>query len=258
MAKIGLVKEQFASVADFYGELYYDDSPKAHLFSTRLKRVMELLNGVNGEAVLDVGCGPGIVASLLLAKYGNYFGIDLVEEMLLDCRARHQDADNFYLGVGNLNKLPFPEAAFDVILCLGAIEYVEDPNTSIQEFSRVVREQGTAVISMQNKRCPYRIWDRHVYHGRVFNTAKKMLGREPTGLLLENPIELSEFQSLLARNGFKVRDVVYYDFNLWIPPLDGYFPKQSVGISRKLEFLCRSRLRGLGTGYIIKATKLPR
>lgn len=256
MSKNGLVRRNFASAAQFYGDLYYEDSPKAHLFSTRLKRVIELLDGVTGESILDVGCGPGIVARLLLAKYGSYFGIDFVEEMLLDCRDRYQDTDNVYLSLGDLNKLPLPNASFDVILCLGAIEYVEDANISIQEFSRVVKKEGTVLISMQNKDCPYRIWDRHVYHGQILDTAKKILGREPAGKLLERPISLSEFRNLLTGNGFKVCDVVYYDFNLWVTPFESYFPKLSVSTSRKLEFLCRSPLRGLGTGYIVKAIKL--
>ncbi|MFQ5799093.1 MAG: hypothetical protein ACE5H0_10450, partial [Bacteroidota bacterium] len=60
---------------------------------------------------------------------------------------------------------------------------------------------------------------------------------------------------LFASEGLRVEDVVYYDFNMFLSPLDALFPKASVHVSRTLEFLCRTKLKCLGTGFIIKGKK---
>jgi hypothetical protein len=48
---------------------------------------------------------------------------------------------------------------------------------------------------------------------------------------------------------------VYYNFKVFLEPLDRWFPHASVRVSRRLESLGRGPLRRLGTGFIVKARK---
>lgn len=249
------VGEHFASAAEFYGELYQGTTALAHLFATRLKRVRELIDNVEGISVLDIGCGPGIIAAYLIERNSKYFGLDLTIEMLVDHQARIDSSDSDYLAVGDMENLPYHESSFDVVLCLGALEYLDNVSQAIQEMSRVMKENGSIIISMQNRWSLYRFWDRHFYHGRIFNLLRKLLGREISSPLLEKSYSRQYFCELLADNQLTVVDVVYYDFNLWLSPLDKYFPQLCVFTSRKLEALRRTPLKDLGTGFIIKARK---
>jgi hypothetical protein len=52
-----------------------------------------------------------------------------------------------------------------------------------------------------------------------------------------------------------VRQVVYYNFALLLPPLDELFPKQALWLARRLEPLGNSGLRRLGAGLLPKAQK---
>jgi ubiquinone/menaquinone biosynthesis C-methylase UbiE len=251
-----LAAAHFAKIANVYGDSYASPSPIGYLFRTRLERVYELVGEVCGMRVLDVGCGAGIVAPYFAKRDCKYFGIDLVAEMVLECRRRFGQSGLVQVGVGSIQSLPFLTASFELVLCLGVVEYVEDLRRALGEVSRVTKQNGNVVLSMQNRLSPYRLWDRHIYHSRLFNLLRKMAGRPGASELLETPHALSSLRSVLSDSQLQICDVVFYDFNLWLPPLDRYFPRLSVSSSRKLESLRQSMLKGLGTGYIVKARKV--
>ncbi len=250
-----LIAAQFSDGRS-YARLYSGISSKAHLFSMRLKRVYELLDNPGQIRALDVGCGPGMPAEFFTTQGGEYFGFDLSEAMINECRTRLSGSASVHLSIGRMDELPFPSNAFDLVMCLGAIEYSEDAEPVIGEFARVLRTDGLLLLSMLNKHSPYAIWETQVYRGALLNRLsvllKRGISREPCLKLIPE----QEVIELLARNHLNSLDVVYYDFNLCLAPLDRAFPGLAISIARSLEFLCRSKLKALGTGFIVKATKV--
>jgi SAM-dependent methyltransferase len=83
--------------------------------------------------VLDVGCGSGRIAELVLdAGAGHYVGIDFAEEMLALARARlARFGDRVELIEGDFTQTGL-EGPFEVVLALGLFDYLPDP----QRFSR--------------------------------------------------------------------------------------------------------------------------
>jgi len=247
--------DSFGSIAWFYRDLYLEDSPTGHLFTTRLQRVFELVGEICEKSVLDVGCGPCMTSPYFLSHGCNFYGIDLSREMLKVCRDKSGTPVRVNVGVGNMKELPFPDSSFDIILCLGALEYVDSPDIALREFSRVLRQDGTMILSMQNKSSPYRLWDIHIYHSNFANYLRKIL----KGTFAERPVEkifsFQEFRQLCERNFLAVKDVTYYDFNLWLKPLDQHFPHAEIITATKLETLYRSKFGVLGTGFIVKVEK---
>src|SRR3972149_5284130 len=118
------VRESFTFAEGFHN-LYNGFSPISYLLNTRLKRVYELLGPVDGLNILDVGCGPGVVAIYITENGGRYFGIDLSKEMLKECQRTLGNHKTFFLAQAIMEDLPFPDATFDRVICLGALEYVE-------------------------------------------------------------------------------------------------------------------------------------
>ena len=247
--------DHFRSIAKLYSGNYHDDSPTSHLFSTRLKRVFELTGNIHEKRILDVGCGPGMTVAGTMAKGGKFFGIDLAKEMLLECVNIFDRLGTLNLSLGNIKRLPFSEASFDVIFCLGVLEYIPESEIAIQELYRILKKDGILIVSMQNEFSPYRLWDRHVYRSNIVNRMRKMIWGTRSELLLERTMSLRKIQKLLLNNQFIVKDYLYYNFNLWLRPLDRLFPKLSVFTSQRLEFLCRNKLGVLGADFIIKAGK---
>ncbi len=255
-----IVKDHFSYAAEFYGNLYNGQTPLAHLFATRLEIVQELLDSsidnTEDNSVLDVGCGPGMIAGYLGEHKYEYFGLDLSMEMLLDHKNRFGRRRSNHLVLGNMEKLPYEDSSFDAVLCLGALEYLEDATLAIQEQARVLKKDGHIIISMQNKWSPYRIWDHYIYHGRVFNLLRKLVGSNDIEGRLENIYSQTSLLHLLEDCRLQVQNIVYYDFNIWLPPLDRFFPKLSVSTSRIIEPLHNSPLKTLGSGFILEAVKV--
>ena len=255
-SRIKGINQQFGSWAEFYADLYDDDSPVGYLLSTRLKRVIEMLGDVRGSRVLDAGCGPGMTSDYVLKNGSEFFGIDLSESMLKICRERSICPESMHLAIADIATLPFPDSSFDTILCLGALEYVETIKRALRELSRLLKKDGIVIISMQNPRSPYRLWDRYVYQSYIFDALRKIIKRTKMEKSIEKNYSCQEFQAMLQSKDLAIKDVVYYDFNLWLRPLDRYFPKATVSTERKLENLNKNIFRSFGTGYLIKAKKI--
>jgi ubiquinone/menaquinone biosynthesis C-methylase UbiE len=215
-----------------------------------------LVGDIDHGKVLDVGCGPGMMVDYLVNQRFQYFGLDLSKAMIEECRRRYGHLGSAHFIQGEMENLPFPDCTFDVIFCLGAIEYVLDIDFAVRELSRVTKANGFVIISMLNRTSPYRFWYQKIYQSKTLNLIRKWLKRP---IAQDSPIlhMLTEKQLMgkLASNKLRAADVLYYDFNLFVSPFDHYFPRLTVNIAQRLEFLGRTRLAGLGTGFIVKTKK---
>jgi len=259
-SQLQLVKQQFSAAGDYAAE-YQMNLPISHLFNARMQRVFELMGNFRAGRVLDIGCGPAVIGTKFVDQPIEYYGLDVSQEMIMECISRFGHDSRFRFSLGRIEELPFPDSSFDVVLCLGVMEYVTDGLVAVSEITRVVKPRGIVIATMLNGVSPYRMWQQFVYWklknglsklkrltGRIKNTSGPS---NPTTMLYPEPA----FRHLLTSNGLDIEDVVYYDFNLFFPPLDARFPRLSVCLSRKLEFLSRSKLKFLGTGYIVKSRK---
>ena len=100
-----------------------------------------------GMRVVDVGCGPGGLASELCARAGasNVAGIDPAPQFVSACSERHPDAD---IRVGAAEELPWADATFDAALASLAVGFFRDPDAGIAEMVRVTRPGGTVAACM--------------------------------------------------------------------------------------------------------------
>ena len=258
--QVQLVKKEFSN-AKAYAEAYQKNTSSAHFFNTRLLRVSELIEDFKVGRVLDIGCGPGIIGTKLGARPIEYYGVDVSQEMIKECIGRFGHDRRFRFSVGRIEELPFPDSCFDLVLCLGILEYVTKIHAAMSEIARVVKPNGIIIATMLNGMSPYRLWRRFVY-SKIMNGIWKLKrlkngmrnSQGTTGAALRLYSE-RDFRHLLTLEGLDVENIVYYDFNLVLAPLDARFPKTTVFLSKKLEFLCRSKLNFLGTGFIIKCRK---
>ncbi|HEX4189250.1 MAG TPA: class I SAM-dependent methyltransferase [Solirubrobacteraceae bacterium] len=99
----------------------------------------------DGERLLDVATGTGMVAAELLSRAScTVVGIDQSPQMLAAARARFsaEDAGRVRLLQGQAEALPFPDASFDALTFTYLLRYVDDPPATIRELARVVRPGG--------------------------------------------------------------------------------------------------------------------
>lgn len=99
--------------------------------------------GASGDAWLDAGCGTGAVAERAAARGARVTGVDLAPA-LVETAARKAQAKGLAIeyGVGDVEKLPFGDASFDVVSSsVGAI-FAPDHAQTARELARVTRPGG--------------------------------------------------------------------------------------------------------------------
>jgi ubiquinone/menaquinone biosynthesis C-methylase UbiE len=108
--------------------------------------ILEYFGDLNGRRVLDVGCGKGRFARVLVERYprASMVGLDLAEAML-----RHVPG-GVSACAGSMTALPFPSGAFDCAYATESLEHAVDIEAAVSELCRVVRPGGRIVIIDKN------------------------------------------------------------------------------------------------------------
>lgn len=130
--------------------------------------------------ILEVGCGTGRWLAELQPHVRRAYGLDLSAGMLRQARQIHGP---LALACGRATRLPFPRAAFDLVLCVNAIHHFGEPRAFIAEARRALRPGGAlAVINMD----PHQNRDRWYIYDYFDGTREADLRRFPSaGMLVD-------------------------------------------------------------------------
>ena len=113
---------------------------QAPVYEDVLRRV-----GVSGRRVLDVGCGAGTFLRLCADRGAEVSGLDAAAGMLEVARQRVPEAD---LQLGDLQRLPYPDAVFDVVTGFTSFFFADDIVAALAEAGRVARAGAPVVIEV--------------------------------------------------------------------------------------------------------------
>ena len=113
-----------------------------------VSRLLEL--GAGGR-VLDVGCGPGHVALLLVTMNPalEVVGVDLSTQMLRiaeEHRAISAHAERVRFELGDAKGLPYVDASFDCVCSNTILHHIPDPVPFLRECSRVLAPGGALLV----------------------------------------------------------------------------------------------------------------
>jgi len=103
--------------------------------------VLNLIPQKNQQKILDIGCGDGVLLSLI--KNAILYGIDL-DQASLDYAAVKVNAKFVRASAA---KLPFQANFFDVVLATEIIEHLDQPEKLIQEAKRVLKSNGHLILT---------------------------------------------------------------------------------------------------------------
>ncbi len=113
---------------------------------SRIRTFLKLFPSLEGKDVLEVGCAAGgyvVLSASMGAK--RVWGVDVHEEGLRNARswaaARAHDR-RVAVGMASVERLPFDDASFDVVICTEVLEHVPDASAGIKEIARVLRPGG--------------------------------------------------------------------------------------------------------------------
>jgi len=101
-----------------------------------------VLDGINGQWILDVGCGSGEVLKHLVNKTA--FGVDIGEDFVSYCQTHYPFA---HVSQQDAMNLEFDNGMFDDVVCTEVLEHLDDPDRAMGEFNRILKSNGRLILT---------------------------------------------------------------------------------------------------------------
>ena len=138
-----LSKKEFTKAAAKY------ESDHAGVYELCKKDYPDILAEIEKEdfeTLLDAGCGPAPMITLLSEKYPDkkYTGLDLTEAMIE--QARKKGIKNAEFIVGDCENLPFEDNSFDVIICSMSAHHYPEIQNFYNSAYRVLKPNGRLIL----------------------------------------------------------------------------------------------------------------
>src|SRR5215470_1727229 len=136
------IAEQFSRQAELFAK-----SPALHN-AAALDLLVEAGEPQPNDNVLDVACGPGSVVVAFASRVRRSVGLDATQAMLDQARnlATAGHLKNTEWHQGDVYRLPFAAASFDIVSCRFAFHHFEAPEKAFAEMLRVCRRGGRIVL----------------------------------------------------------------------------------------------------------------
>lgn len=157
-------REELARDPSLYEESYFHGrrSAREKRFEHRVRKAMGHIRSVatlgTVTSVLDVGCSLGYVVEAGRRLGLQSAGTDVSQYAVQVCRERGLRAE-----VGTLDKLPFADGEFDLVIMRHVIEHTPAPLTALVELKRILRPGGLVLIAVPDLEYWKGRWRRRTY-----------------------------------------------------------------------------------------------
>lgn len=167
----------------------FNDKSFAEIYVKKHKKLLEKLGylyagkitnlGLEQGRILDVGCGSGAMCVVLAGELPDFevVGIDLSDFMLgyaRDAAANEGVGTRVKFERGDVEKLPFSDNSFDVILNVNMVHWIDDSIAMLNEIERIAKSEGYIFIKDLRKSW-LRIFEKEIGEALTFEEAKKLL-----------------------------------------------------------------------------------
>ena len=163
---------------------------------------LDAMNLPRTAAVLEIGCGTGVVCRAIASRdgfAGTVTGVDQSEDFIEVARALSADdaaGDRVQFAVGDAYRLDFPAASFDAVIAHTLLSHVRDPFAVLEEAARVVRPGGVVAVFDGD------------YASLTFGCSDPLLGEavEPAlqAMIISSPRVMRDLPRLLQKAGLRL------------------------------------------------------
>jgi SAM-dependent methyltransferase len=114
-----------------------------------LDRIVQWAGASPDDTVLDVACGPGLLACAFARVAKHATGIDMTPAMLEQARKTQQEQGlkNVSWQQGDVYSLPFPPDQFSIVSSRFVFHHLQNPLAALKEMKRVCKASGKVVVA---------------------------------------------------------------------------------------------------------------
>lgn len=217
----------------------------------------EKLTDLQDKNILDLGCGYGALSYLLLAKHSKVAATEIDQDKLTYAKMKLRHFADFYPLLVEDSFLPYEDESFDMIFMFDVIEHVGDPEFTLKECYRTLKDGGYLYVEFTpyysvtgHHLYDYAKWPIHILPEEKIKQiifSKKINGYMSPEYHWKqfkslNKLRIGQFQKMVAKYE-KIREkfIIKYPelFEINIPlfnclgPLKDYFTMSFEGLYRK-------------------------
>lgn len=189
-----------------------EQNPYKDTFVYSRKRLNEWLDKFipadgSGLNLVDVGCGTGYHLERYKDRNFEITGVDGSEEMLKQARIVNPEIEFIQSDVENI---PLESNKYDFALCIEVLRYLPDINPCIKEINRLVKKDGTALITAAP------LFQTNLYP--IVNKLALMVNPKNLTKLRQYFHSLGELRQACLDAGFKDVEIhgIYGGFSIWL------------------------------------------
>jgi SAM-dependent methyltransferase len=145
--------ESFGEQWNRWRRVQLDSVTGKPLSRTRLLEGTGWPERLDGERVLEVGCGAGRFTEVLLEAGAEVCAVD-ASSAIEAARANLGDVARLHLAQADLFDLPFERRSFDRVLCFGVLQHTPDPRRAFLTVVKYARPGGWIAADVYRKQ-PY-------------------------------------------------------------------------------------------------------
>jgi 2-polyprenyl-3-methyl-5-hydroxy-6-metoxy-1,4-benzoquinol methylase len=228
------IKKSYQKKKDFYRSLPREKNlPSLNMVNNkRIEKIEKITKG----RILDIGCAFGNLLSV--AKYRDWdaYGVEISSHMA-NVAKKH---GNIFLGT--LERARYKKDFFDAITMFDVLEHVTDPENTLKECNRIMKNGGVLVIQTPAIDSMYakiksKNWDYY-------------------GLQHLNYFSLSDMKKILKKTGFMIKKIYYGDEIGFCTNTKAYLMNKNNDRLSAIKFIFIQLLRRVHIGNISFGSKV--
>lgn len=130
---------------DLWSEVY--DSEKNPLILLETPLIDDLMGGIRGKTILELGCGTARHSLKFAAQEAHVTAVDQSQGMLERAKQKQKAEKIHFIHHDITKQLPFDNASFDIVCSFLVLDHIEDLKGFMREAKRVCRKDGFILIS---------------------------------------------------------------------------------------------------------------
>lgn len=176
-----------------------------HIYIKEIETIKNYLlkdNSTKTKKALELSIGRGRLGLDIYKLFKDYLGTDISKQMLKITRTKNKEIKLKKMDSENLKNME--NETYDYVFCLAALVHYPNPNQVIKEISRVLKQGGTSIISVDNNISIKRLFKSYLNKKNL----KKNPKFKPRGKNIFQTYSKKELKNMYNKNNLKIKKII--------------------------------------------------